>query len=201
MVMVIDRTGRARGVGESKAYRQIVRGPLLAVALAGVMAAFLFTSSGSATSIPAGTSVFPETNHAHVTGHVHYNRTPPAGGPHSAVWLNCGVYNKPVANEHAVHSLEHGSVWITYQPGLGHKALRSLQHLVETHYVSSERYVILSPYPGLPAPLVASAWGAQLQLASSNDPRIVKFIRHFAGGAQGGEQGAPCTGGIGSPIG
>jgi hypothetical protein len=53
----------------------------------------------------------------------------------------------------------------------------------------------------LPAPVVASAWGAQLRLRGSGDPRLKVFISHFAGGGQGGEPGAYCTGGIGSPIG
>ena len=43
-------------------------------------------------------------------------------------------------------------------------AITWLEQFVETHYVGTQRYLILSLYPGLPAPVVASAWGAQLRL-------------------------------------
>jgi hypothetical protein len=56
--------------------------------------------------------------HDRVTGQVTYSVTPPVGGTHNATWMNCGIYDKPVANERAVHNLEHGAVWITYQPSL-----------------------------------------------------------------------------------
>ena len=55
----------------------------------------------------------------HTTDPVTYTETPPAGGPHDPVWHDCGVYTQQVRNENAVHSLEHGTVWITYRPGLG----------------------------------------------------------------------------------
>ena len=45
-----------------------------------------------------------------------YGVNPPAGGDHWSRWLNCGVYTEPQVNEHAVHALEHGAVWITYDP-------------------------------------------------------------------------------------
>ncbi len=159
------------------------------------------SSGGGSGQLPAGTKVFAETDHQHVTGTVHYNRTPPAGGPHNAVWLNCGVYTRPVATENAVHSLEHGSVWITYRPTLSPVGIAQLQQFVESHYEGAQRYLVLSPYPGLPAPVVASAWGAQLRLNGPNDPRLAPFVAHFVGGGQGGEPGAPCTGGTGTPVG
>ena len=51
---------------------------------------------------------------------VDYEESPPVGGRHSPVWLDCTgvVYDEPVASEQAVHALEHGAVWITYDPSL-----------------------------------------------------------------------------------
>ena len=37
------------------------------------------------------------------------------------------------------------------------------------------------------------AWGASLSVPSATDPRLTAFVRRYAGGAQGGEPGAPCT--------
>ena len=157
--------------------------------------------SWTARQIPAGTQTFPEPNHQHVTGQVVYDRTPPAGGAHSDVWLNCGIYDQPVPDPEAVHSLEHGAVWVTYQPSMPSGEVSVLRNVVATHYHGPQRYIVLSPYPGDPSLIVVSAWGAQLRLQSANDPRLVRFIDHFAGGAQGGEPGGPCTGGDGAPIG
>jgi hypothetical protein len=171
---------------------------VLVVAVIAVAAA-AFTSTGSS-SLPSGTQTFAENDHTHVTGPVTYDRVPPAGGPHNPVQLNCGVYSQAVPNENAVHSLEHGAVWITYQPNLSPDQVALLQQIVTTHYVGAQRYLILSPYAGIPSPIVASAWGAQLDLNQADDPRLVQFITQFAGGGQGGEPGGPCTGGVGNPV-
>ncbi len=170
-------------------------GGLGAVVVAGIV---LLTVRG--TRLPAGTQTFPEPNHQHVTGNVQYDRTPPAGGAHSAVWLNCGIYDQPVPNPNAVHSMEHGAVWVTYQPSLPQAEVSALRGLVRSKYRDAQRYVILSPYPGDPAPIVVSAWGAQLRVQSPSDPHLAQFIGHFAGGDQGGEPGGPCTGGTGTPL-
>jgi hypothetical protein len=156
---------------------------------------------GKKAKIPPGTQQFAEPDHDHVGGKVRYNRTPPAGGPHNPVWLNCGIYARPVRNENAVHSLEHGTVWITYAPQLPPRAVTRLRKLVESHYRGENRYVILSPYPGLSRPVVASAWGAQLKLSGATDPRLAQFVDHFAGRGQGGEPGGYCSDGTGSPVG
>ncbi|MEO7001888.1 MAG: DUF3105 domain-containing protein [Ktedonobacterales bacterium] len=138
----------------------------------------------------------------HVTGTVKYPQNPPVGGPHNPVWLNCGIYDAPVANENAVHSMEHGAVWITYQPDLSSKDVATLRSLVSGHM-----FVILSPYTavpgqhaGLPAPVVVSAWGVQLKVQSANDPRIAQFIKKYEQGPQTQEPGAACSGGTGNPI-
>jgi hypothetical protein len=178
--------------------------------LAGVVAAFVVAvllvvtgcSKPAATgSAPAGTVTYSEPRRAHVAGKVQYEQSPPVGGDHSAVWLNCGVYDSPVANENAVHALEHGAVWITYLPDLPPAELERLRALVKASYDGPDRYVVLSPYPGQRAPIIASAWGHQLTLQSAGDPRLQSFINYFRQGAQTPEPGAPCSGGTGSPVG
>ncbi|MGZ6266161.1 MAG: DUF3105 domain-containing protein [Candidatus Limnocylindrales bacterium] len=175
-----------------------------AIAVVGIVVVAFVASgafaSGGPGSLPPGTQTFAEPNHSHVPGTVTYDRVPPAGGAHNATQLNCGVYTAPVQNENAVHSLEHGAVWITYQPTLPADQVAVLQQMVTSHYVGTERYLILSPYAGLSSPIVASAWGAQLSVDQASDSRLVDFIHLYAGSGQGGEPGGPCTGGVGSPV-
>jgi hypothetical protein len=106
----------------------------------------------------------------HVPGEVLYAQVPPAGGPHNPIWQTCGAYTEPVYNWHAVHSLEHGAVWITYDPNLPVADVERLQAL------GTQGYIIVSPYPGLTDPVVASAWGRQIRLTGAADPRLQQFI-------------------------
>ena len=145
--------------------------------------------------------------HTHVTVPVQYSVTPPVGGDHNATWLNCGVYDKPVPNENAVHNLEHGAVWITYQPSLPQsevsqlRAFAARQTVLSPAGASGSRYMDLTPFPGLPAPIVASSWGFQLRLSSPSDPRLQQFVNKFRVSQQyTPEYGAPCVGGTGTPL-
>ena len=127
----------------------------------------------------------------HVDGKIDYKESPPAGGEHNAVWLNCGTYDTPVPNEHAVHALEHGAVWITYQPDLPKADVKKLDDALP------DTYTVLSPYEGkMPGPIVLSAWDHQLTVESADDPRIKGFIKEYRQGKQTPEPGAACTGGV-----
>jgi Protein of unknown function (DUF3105) len=145
--------------------------------------------------VPAGVQSFAVTERLHVEGPVSYPQTPPVGGNHAPIWQNCGFYDTPIPNESAVHSLEHSAVWITYQPDLPDEEVDALRQLAHR-----QPYVLVSPFPDLPAPIVASAWGYQVALESSDDPRLSEFVRAFRLGSQAPERGAPCTRGIGAPI-
>jgi hypothetical protein len=173
----------------------------VALVVIGVAVAIAAVSCGSSGSgAPRGTDVFPEKDHSHTAGTVTYDRTPPAGGAHSPIPQNCGIYEEPVINGDAVHSLEHGAVWITYKPDLPTVQVMQLTSTAVTHYKGPQRYVLLSPYTGLPTPIVVTAWGAQLRLDSATDPRLAAFIDHYAGGGQGGEKSGACSGGTGTPT-
>jgi hypothetical protein len=127
----------------------------------------------------------------HTTKHVTYDHTPPAGGQHFPAWLRCGVYTEPVPNEFAVHSEEHGAVWLTFLPDASPDDIAKLAALAE-----GQPYVLVSPYPGQPGKFMASTWGAQLSVDTADDPRLRKFIDAYAGGGQGGEKGADCAQGL-----
>lgn len=145
-----------------------------------------------ATTGPIESLAVIESNH--VQGAITYPRLPPAGGNHAPTWLNCGVYDAPVPVEMAVHSQEHGAVWIAYHPNLPGDQVETLRQIGR-----GQTYVIVSPFPDLPAPVVASAWGRQQRFASAGDAALREFIRMFRAGPQTPEPGAPCTGGAGSP--
>lgn len=129
----------------------------------------------------------------HVVGKVDYEMDPPAGGPHDQAWLNCGVYSQPQTNENAVHALEHGAVWITYDPALPADEVAELRERTPT------TYAVLSPYPDIPAPIVISAWGAQLQFNDPADPRLDDFIDQYWQSPDAPEPGAACTGAVTGP--
>jgi putative peptide zinc metalloprotease protein len=144
--------------------------------------------------LPPGVEAFEIRSRVHVTTPVAYPQSPPVGGDHAPIWQNCGFYDAPIANENGVHSLEHGSIWITYRPGLAPDQVALLRRLAR-----NERYVLVSPYPDLPSPVVVSAWGRQARLRSANDPLLEQFIHRFRYGRQAPESGGPCTDGIGRP--
>ncbi len=128
----------------------------------------------------------------HVTKPYAYPQSPPVGGPHFSTWLDCGVYDAPVPNDHVVHDLEHGTVWITYRPGLDAGDVDTLADLLPDNG-------ILSPYPDLRAAVVVTVWGRQLAVAGADDPMLEEFIDDFSGGITAPEPIASCTGGTADP--
>lgn len=162
------------------------------VAVIALIATVIVTAPKPVDSI-AGVKSFDYTGGNHVQGTVDYAQNPPAGGEHNAVWLNCGVYDREVPKENAVHSLEHGAVWVTYRPGLEQSAIDKLKaDLPDT-------YTVLSPYDGLPAPIVLSAWNHQLTVDTADDPRVKQFIQKYWQGPDTPEPGAACVGGLDAP--
>ena len=129
----------------------------------------------------------------HTSDPVTYAQTPPAGGPHDPAWEDCGAYTQPIRNENAVHALEHGSVWITYRPALAPADVAALTAAL--HAVKSGK-TILSPYDGLPAPVVVSVWDAQLDLTGADDPRLALFLDAYGDGHTAPEPNASCAGGV-----
>ena len=120
---------------------------------------------------------------------------PPAGGEHYNIWQNCGIYEEPIQTGNAIHSMEHGALWITYQPDLPSDEVAALENIVR-----SQTFLLLSPYPGQRSPIVLTVSGLQLEVDSANDSRIQEFIDRYRLGPQTPEMGASCSQGVGAPL-
>lgn len=125
----------------------------------------------------------------HVEGSVDYPQSPPVGGPHAQEWLDCGAYDTQVPAENLVHDLEHGTVVLTYEPGLPADDVAALADVLPANG-------ILSPWEGQAAPVVVTVWGVQLELEGADDPRLAMFLQEFGHGETAPEFGASCEGGI-----
>ena len=138
-------------------------------------------------------SSFQHYSRNHVQGPVNYpnqSDTPPVGGNHNAAPESCQAYTAPIANEHAVHSLEHGAVWITYNP----EKVSPADVAVLKADLESDPYRLLSPYPNLKAPISLQAWGEQVFLNKASDGRVKRFLQLFTQGPQDLEKGVACQG-------
>ncbi|MBZ6081410.1 DUF3105 domain-containing protein [Streptomyces olivaceus] len=129
----------------------------------------------------------------HVTKKVSYPVEPPVGGDHNQVWMNCNgdVYTKPLENEHAVHSLEHGAVWVTYTDKAPKADVEKLAAKVK-----QTPYSLMSPDDGQKDPIVLTAWGHQRTVTGADDPDVNAFFEKFVQGEQTPEPGAACTNGL-----
>lgn len=125
----------------------------------------------------------------HVAGPVKYPQTPPNSGAHNATPQQCDVYTEPIAPEHAVHSLEHGAVWITYNDDVPADQVEKLAAKVE-----GDPYGLMSPVPEQKSPINLSAWGRRLSVDNADDSRIDDFIEGYRSGPQTPERGAACIG-------
>ena len=129
----------------------------------------------------------------HVKGTVDYPMNPPVGGDHNQAWMTCDgtVYTKAIANENAVHSLEHGAVWVTYNDKATDADIKTL-----SDKVSKTPYTLMSPDEDQSGPITLSAWGRQLTVDKASDPRVEQFLTKYVQGSQTPEPGAACTNGL-----
>ncbi|PYC88168.1 hypothetical protein C7C46_01550 [Streptomyces tateyamensis] len=140
----------------------------------------------------SGVKTWDNLTRNHVQTPVTYPMTPPVGGDHNPVWLTCmgNVYDKPVQNENAVHSLEHGAVWVTYNGKATPDDIKTLSDKVK-----ATPYTMMSPYPTEQGTITLSAWGTQLVVDNAKDPRVQEFLTKYVQGPQTQEPGASCSSG------
>lgn len=142
----------------------------------------------------AGAQTYEYEGGAHTDGTIQYDQSPPVGGEHANAWADCTgtVYDVDIRHENAVHSLEHGAVWVTYNPDeVSDADVEKLADLVEGN---SAR--MMSPYAGLDAPISIQSWGEQLKVDTADDKRLKQFADLMTStSGESPEAGASCQNG------
>jgi hypothetical protein len=131
--------------------------------------------------------------------HPVYDLTPPAGGHHLSVWQTCtgSVYPAPVVDGNAVHSMEHGAVWLTYDPELVDQArIEALGLLIQ-----GRDYSLMSPYPGQGVAVSLQSWGNRYQTEDPADPMIEDYLDTYILNERfNPETMATCSGGVSTTV-
>ena len=162
---------------------------------------FLGNRGGAANSNIEGVQFLPDPGRGHANGDLEYASEVPSGGVHNPVWQNCGIYDEPIRRENAIHSLEHGAVWVAYEPGLPADQVEVLRETVtQARRTFGQPMVLLSPQPDLEAPIVLAAWRVRLEVEAASDERISDFLAAYQVGPFTPEPGASCQNGVGTPL-
>ena len=185
-------TARAKGKATPDNHNGTILLIIGIVAGVAIMGGLLYLALRPAQAI-AGVVQFPRPSRGHeVNLEIPFGELPPVGGNHDPAWQNCGIYDEPLNTPNAVHSLEHGAIWITYQPDLPAEQIAAIEDAV-----SGQNFLLVSPYPEQRSPIVLTGWGVQLELDSLDDDRFDAFIEAYRVGPNTPERGASCTGRIG----
>ncbi len=124
-----------------------------------------------------------------------YDLTPPAGGNHLSVWQTCNgsVYDGPIVDGNGVHSMEHGAVWLTYDPELVDQAAVDALALL----IGARDYSLMSPYPGQGVAVSMQSWGNRYQTEDPADPKIGEYLDTYVLNERfNPEPNATCSGGV-----
>lgn len=99
---------------------------------------------------------------------------PPTRGPHFAVPQSVGVYQQQVPDGNAIHSLEHGIVWITYNPALVDEDMINQLEDLGDEFGSD---AIVAPRPENASAIAAVSWGQILKLDSFDKAQLDDFVK------------------------
>lgn len=98
---------------------------------------------------------------------------PPTSGPHYPAPQALGIYDAPVPDGNAIHSLEHGIVWISYNPAkVTDTDIQRLRDLAKQH----ANDVILAPRPDNATAVAAASWGRLLKQDTPDIAQLKRFI-------------------------
>lgn len=114
---------------------------------------------------------------------IDYSTVPPTGGRHYSSTVDAGVYDDTRPYGALVHSLEHGSVVVYYDPDhLTADARENLQSYANTYRDPWQSFVAVpNPQENPEAPYVLTAWEKRLTMEEYESATVRAFTAEYLG--------------------
>jgi len=169
-----------------------------ALVIAGLSAILIFAllAPGASESVGVAQAMDGQTHIATGGAGGPYSSTPAASGPHWDTPLEWGVHPEPVAQEQAIHNLEHGGIVIWYQADqVTAEQIEALETYTRSWNATERFKVLVASWPGsdFAHPMAILAWTWLLYLDDVDTDLMDRFVDQHYGDAPepGGGPGRP----------
>jgi len=132
-----------------------------------------FEQEVKAVSLEGKVEEFPIEGRDHVPAgtDVEYKTNPPTSGSHLAEAEKWGIFSNEIDDMAAVHSMEHGGIWISYKD-ITQEEISSLEEVSKQNSQST----VVSPRSGNDGKIVIASWGKMVKLETAEKALIQKYI-------------------------
>lgn len=103
-----------------------------------------------------------------------YTSTPPTSGPHYSQTARSGFREEEIPDQHIIHNLEHGDIWIAYHPRVSDEIKKELKQFAAAK-------VIITPREANDSDIALAAWGRLDAFDIENDAVPVERVKDFIG--------------------
>ena len=176
-----ERKDQAKQLRKSQEFSEKVKGNFTKIIIAALViaaiGAFVFVFTRPAIEKKLVGEAVPEQGREHIaqgsTEHGPYSSNPPTSGPHWPQQAECKIYTQEIADEAAIHSLEHGAAWISYKNKTDSALIKKLTDLVQ----KNSNKLLLSPRSKNDSSIAIASWGRLLKLEEFDEQQINDFIK------------------------
>jgi len=119
----------------------------------------------------------------HVNSKEYGGNQPPTSGPHASP-LSWGVYDTEVRDDQVIHNMEHGGVFVSYQPNLPKDKIEKLTSLLAEPFSDPSfqpKKIVLAPRAANKSPIELSSWRRSEALVSYDQKKIEDYITRNLG--------------------
>ncbi|MEX0881487.1 MAG: DUF3105 domain-containing protein [Candidatus Saccharimonadales bacterium] len=113
-----------------------------------------------------------------------YNSNPPSSGDHYQSPERRGFYDQEIPDGNLVHNLEHGYVWIAYQPDLPANQIQKLKGLFSKPYSNPDfipSKAIVTKRSNNPTPISIVSWTWTMNLENYDEKKLMQFyLQHVS---------------------